>query len=201
MEIGKRIQKYRKLAGLTQKELAEKLGVVTGTVQQYELGKRHPRLDQLQRIANALGVEVHELYSDKQEDRDYISRVVQMTEQNANDAVDRSFVERWNSSELTQKVKDNIDYIREKCVDQVGKIDKEYEKRFEEFVINGYKLGYMAAQGLKPQNVDTLIAVGVDERYADLILHFSNYPYEEQEILLNEMKRIHKQKLKENAED
>lgn len=56
MTIGQRIKEARKSAGLTQRELAEKSGTATGTIQQYELGKRQPRIEQLQAIASALGV-------------------------------------------------------------------------------------------------------------------------------------------------
>lgn len=56
MTIGQRIKQARKNAGLTQRELAEKSGTATGTIQQYELGKRQPRTEQLQRIAAALNV-------------------------------------------------------------------------------------------------------------------------------------------------
>ena len=53
-KIGLRIKKYRKRAGLTQKQLAEKCGCATGTIQQYELGKREPSIAQLTNIAYAL---------------------------------------------------------------------------------------------------------------------------------------------------
>ena len=56
MTIGQRIKEVRKSAGLTQRELAEKSGTATGTIQQYELGKRQPRIEQLQAIASVLGV-------------------------------------------------------------------------------------------------------------------------------------------------
>lgn len=62
MDLGKNIQKYRKEAGLTQKELAEILNIAVGTVQQYELGKRQPRLEMINRIAAALGIGVRRLY-------------------------------------------------------------------------------------------------------------------------------------------
>ncbi len=61
MSIGKRIKEARINAGLTQKELAEKAGTATGTIQQYELGKRQPRLVQLEKIAYALETTVSEL--------------------------------------------------------------------------------------------------------------------------------------------
>lgn len=61
MTIGQVIQIIRKEKGLTQKQLAEKCGMATGTIQQYELNKREPRQKQLQIIANALNVSIHEL--------------------------------------------------------------------------------------------------------------------------------------------
>lgn len=61
MTIGERIKNYRKIAGLTQKDLGELAGVATGTIQQYELGKRQPRIEQLQKIAPILKVSVSDL--------------------------------------------------------------------------------------------------------------------------------------------
>lgn len=57
MTIGQRIKNARKQQGLTQEQLAQRLGLATGTIQQYELGKRQPRIEQLRRIADALNVE------------------------------------------------------------------------------------------------------------------------------------------------
>lgn len=59
MDLGSNIKKYRKEAGLTQKELASILDVAVGTIQQYESNKRQPRIEQLQRIADALGVPIN----------------------------------------------------------------------------------------------------------------------------------------------
>lgn len=66
MDLGNNIKKYRKEAGLTQKDLAEILGVAIGTIQQYELGKRQPRLEMINRIAGALGIGIRRLYPDFQ---------------------------------------------------------------------------------------------------------------------------------------
>ncbi len=55
------MQKIRKEKGYTQKQLAEKCGMATGTIQQYELNKREPRREQLQKIATALNVPLYEL--------------------------------------------------------------------------------------------------------------------------------------------
>lgn len=65
MVIGQRIKTARKNQGFTQKELAERAGTAIGTIQQYELGKRQPRADQLRAIASALGVTVDYLLDAK----------------------------------------------------------------------------------------------------------------------------------------
>ena len=60
---GELIRTARKHAGLTQKELAEKSGVAKITIQQYEAGKRQPRLDQLEMLADAMKMDIGELLS------------------------------------------------------------------------------------------------------------------------------------------
>lgn len=63
MAISENIKKFRKAAGLTQKELAEKCGFATGTIQQYELGKREPRLEQQEKICDVLNIPLVSLLS------------------------------------------------------------------------------------------------------------------------------------------
>lgn len=63
MTIGERIRQARKERGLTQKQLGEVSGTSETTVKQYERGVRQPRIDQLQRIAAALGVDFYSLAS------------------------------------------------------------------------------------------------------------------------------------------
>lgn len=58
MTLGYRIKEARKDAKLTQSQLAEKCGVATITIRQYESEKREPRLDTLRNIATALGVSI-----------------------------------------------------------------------------------------------------------------------------------------------
>ena len=58
MEIGEKIKAARKACGLTQKQLAKKLGVAEITVRQYDSNKRQPRLEQIKRIAVTLKTDV-----------------------------------------------------------------------------------------------------------------------------------------------
>ena len=50
------IKYYRQQSGLSQKEFAEKLQVVQGTVSQWESGKRVPSLDMVMQIGKVLNV-------------------------------------------------------------------------------------------------------------------------------------------------
>lgn len=54
-EIGKRIQKAREEAGLSQSELASRLGITQAALSNYELGKRRLHLAKLDGLAAALG--------------------------------------------------------------------------------------------------------------------------------------------------
>lgn len=56
-----KLKKYRLAAGLTQKELAEKLHASQNTISQYESGKRTPAVKNLRSIANFLGCSVDDL--------------------------------------------------------------------------------------------------------------------------------------------
>lgn len=54
--VGKNIRRFRKEAGLTQKQLAEKTGIAEITIRQYESGKYKPKIDKLIKIADALNI-------------------------------------------------------------------------------------------------------------------------------------------------
>lgn len=56
MNTGELIRKYRKIAGLTQKELGEDCGMSEPAIRNYELGNRTPNDEQINRIAKSLGI-------------------------------------------------------------------------------------------------------------------------------------------------
>lgn len=61
MTIGERIKEVRKAKGLKQKELAEQIGVHPVNISQFERGKRNPKLENINKIASALGILTSEL--------------------------------------------------------------------------------------------------------------------------------------------
>lgn len=56
MELGKKLKALRKTRGLSQEDLALKLGIQRSTISNYEIGRRTPHLKELERIAGLLGV-------------------------------------------------------------------------------------------------------------------------------------------------
>jgi len=65
LTIGQNIRAARKKEGLTQKQLAEKSGIATITLQQYERGVREPKLETIARIAKALNLYAYDLIKDQ----------------------------------------------------------------------------------------------------------------------------------------
>lgn len=54
--IGERIKQVRKEAGMTQQQLAQRLGIPYQSIGQWERGIRKPKIETLQAIADAIGV-------------------------------------------------------------------------------------------------------------------------------------------------
>jgi transcriptional regulator with XRE-family HTH domain len=59
--VGQRIAELRRLAGLSQAQLADKVGTATETISRLETGAAMPSLARLGSIAQVLGVELYEL--------------------------------------------------------------------------------------------------------------------------------------------
>lgn len=65
MTFGMNLKAARKRAGMTQSELAARVGCSYQMVQRYETGERNPKLETVARFAEALGVDPEELYGDE----------------------------------------------------------------------------------------------------------------------------------------
>ena len=62
--VGQKIRELRKKAGLTQQQVAEKMGVQSPTISQWETGRFIPRESSAARLAEALGVKVQDILPD-----------------------------------------------------------------------------------------------------------------------------------------
>lgn len=75
MATGHCIKEARKKAGMTQKELAKKLGIAYQTLAQWENNLRNPKMETLYRIAAALGVDWTELVPEEQRGQKVIDHI------------------------------------------------------------------------------------------------------------------------------
>lgn len=94
---GDKIKSYRTQQGYTQKQLAEKAGIATISIQQYELNTRSPKIGTLQKIASALNLPVDAIRSDSDLEHD----------------VFRTTLDTWVKSEyknMVIKQLENIDF-------------------------------------------------------------------------------------------
>lgn len=135
MTVGENIRFLRKEKGITQRELAEKCECATGTIQQYELGKRQPRLEQLKRIAKILGVYVGELLADNFEEykeqliNDFSDMVINASK-NATITTRTLYGDPEKSDRLNEYFEMLNDEGQDKAVEQVELLTKipEYQK-------------------------------------------------------------------------
>lgn len=61
IDTGKRIKEERVKAKLTQEKLAQSAEISVFTLQKYESGDRNPKIEQLKKLANALGISITQL--------------------------------------------------------------------------------------------------------------------------------------------
>ena len=62
MEFGDRLREARVNKGLTQEQLAKKIGVAKSTLAGYEKGNREPDVFKIKKIIEALGIDAERLY-------------------------------------------------------------------------------------------------------------------------------------------
>lgn len=64
MPTGIKIKEIRQQKGLTQKQLGDMCGIADANIRKYENGKQNPKIETLQKIADALKVSVYDLFCD-----------------------------------------------------------------------------------------------------------------------------------------
>lgn len=72
MSIGENIRYLRKQAGLTQKKLAESVGVNEVTIRSYEAGKYEPKTEVLYKLCKVLNCNINEILDKPFELYDYV---------------------------------------------------------------------------------------------------------------------------------
>lgn len=148
MTLGQIMQKIRKEKGYTQKQLAEKCGMATGTIQQYELSKREPRREQLQKIATALNVPLYELMGfdgSIRVKRPFDIAIQKFQNKECLTYEEEDIITEYVESERFKQEKEDIKQIAQKAYDYISfmhshsyassaeELDKQQEERQIEF--------------------------------------------------------------------
>lgn len=106
--ISKNIAKYREAAGISQKELAGKLGVVPSRISNWETGANCPTIDILFEVCEILNVSINDIYGIYP---------------------DSKFILKYGEQDLLKKYRDLDDHGKE-MVDFT--LEKEYERSIAE---------------------------------------------------------------------
>lgn len=78
MTIGNRIRLFRNKNQLTQKKLADLVGLKTITIQSYELNKRTPNIETLNRLSQVLNVSPKTLLSDEIFEKELLNKAISL---------------------------------------------------------------------------------------------------------------------------
>ncbi len=95
MTIGEKIKILRQKKRLTQKQLGDLCGMADSAIRRYENGRAKPKIETLQKIADALDIKISELISLN----DAIGSVLETTEENR-------IIHTYNAIEVA--IKDNL---------------------------------------------------------------------------------------------
>lgn len=97
-EFAKNLIYYYKKKGVTQKEIADVVGVSTGTVCDWCKGRLYPRMDKIQKLAEYLGCEKSDLIEERHANNSYYVK-------KESDALYNEIVNDPDSMELYKKIK------------------------------------------------------------------------------------------------
>lgn len=141
MSIGKHIREYRKKAGLTQKELAEKSNIAEITIRQYESGKRTPNSEKLKNIANVLQISPSLLMGIDSSKFDKQINLAEVQQELSKDTYIKNYFQtlgftittnvtkwHWENDSKEHQIVDQLEYILSKDNDSIAISVQEFEE-------------------------------------------------------------------------
>lgn len=123
MNIGEKIKDYRKKAGLTQKQLAEKINRKEITIRKYESGEREPRISIINDICDALNIPIDEFGEE-------LFEIKKKTEERRNALLEQPF-----------------DLFNEYQTNSIKKHITQYNLLNQLLLLYGYKIEYYGSGG------------------------------------------------------
>ena len=127
MNLSEKIKKARAAKGLSQKELAEAVGISERTIQNYELGARLPKKHATyEKLASVLNVSVASLMNDEESFVVHVSETFGSSGRRQAEDIIRNFRVAAAGGELDD---DDLDFIRDAMI-QTYYDAKAYNQRF-----------------------------------------------------------------------
>lgn len=134
MEIGDRIRKYRKLRGMTQKELSKLIDVTPPTVTKYENGNLRIDTDMLTKIGASLEVSVEELLGVQKLSASEKTYINEHTGKVTHDLAYKEIQNRIPKQDIWNTLMDMQKYAYDKSNFYIGLGGKEYEELLNEVI-------------------------------------------------------------------
>lgn len=139
MEIGNNIRKYRKLKGLTQKELALSIGLTAPTITKYENNSLKPDIQTLIKISTTLGITLQQLVdvslivnAQKMEIYNLIEEILFNLDYCITDNFDDDTITLQYNNSSFKITRDKLDKLEEDIVDYIeykmSKLQKDSDK-------------------------------------------------------------------------
>jgi len=101
------LKKNRQKCGISQEKLAEKTGVSTHYISMIEIARNFPKSEIIERLANALGIEVHELFIASRSPENELEKlhklIIQEIKQTVSETVAISIESAFEKREKKQK--------------------------------------------------------------------------------------------------
>lgn len=119
---------------ITQKELADKLGVAVGTIQQYELDKREPKFEMILRLASALATKPYNLYGIEEDTTEFDFRKAcewledagfEISRPDTDDGLQQYYIDSPEDGTICKKDKIDIINLVDSCLKEANEIRDE----------------------------------------------------------------------------
>jgi Predicted transcriptional regulators len=151
--LGENIQTIRKLHGIKQQELADKIGINLQSLSKIERGVNYPSYETLDRIINILGVTPNELLNGKWENTSHMEKEIMQFLKN----------EELLNTELAHGHYDNYFDSRKEWL--------EYElKKLKEYIIN-----YIKSEKIKASDLYPLKKLVQQQKFQEIMDKYDNF--------------------------
>lgn len=162
--LGESIKKYRKIKGITQKELSEKIDISRSFMSQIESGISKPSEENLKKIADCLGVKIEQLTIDNEYENPLSKLVLKLYELTKLEYID--WEKGYSHIDYVDGKEEDIVYFIAKLNDDISYKIEIHEDKYKELYVknnNGlYALVIDKVQGFK---LDLLVSYIFEREY------------------------------------